>query len=148
MCACSLNPLPYSRNGNDETLPRTPQRKPRPLSATLTPPVQCTPPADPFPPAPLTTPTPTPPSCAAPQTFMSNMLQAVSILYKTKLPLLLVGGGGFAPRASFFEGGAMGRCLAPRVPGRGPGQGKGFGGEAQAGLLKTLLGVFLPNPKP
>ena len=32
------------------------------------------------------------PRCAAPQTFMSNMLQAVSILYKTKLPLLLVGG--------------------------------------------------------
>ncbi|GBF93041.1 GPN-loop GTPase [Raphidocelis subcapitata] len=30
------------------------------------------------------------PRCAAPQTFMSNMLQAVSILYKTKLPLLLV----------------------------------------------------------
>jgi hypothetical protein len=28
-------------------------------------------------------------SCAAPQTFMSNMLQAVSILYKTRLPLLL-----------------------------------------------------------
>ena len=30
------------------------------------------------------------PRCAAPQTFMSNMLQAVSILYKTRLPLLLV----------------------------------------------------------
>ncbi len=30
--------------------------------------------------------------CTAPQTFMSNMLQAVSILYKTKLPLLLVRG--------------------------------------------------------
>lgn len=30
------------------------------------------------------------PRCTAPQTFMSNMLQAVSILYKTKLPLLLV----------------------------------------------------------
>eukprot|EP00199_Chlamydomonas_sp_CCMP681_P006903 CAMPEP_0119113336 /NCGR_PEP_ID=MMETSP1180-20130426/43575_1 /TAXON_ID=3052 ORGANISM="Chlamydomonas cf sp, Strain CCMP681" /NCGR_SAMPLE_ID=MMETSP1180 /ASSEMBLY_ACC=CAM_ASM_000741 /LENGTH=273 /DNA_ID=CAMNT_0007101329 /DNA_START=84 /DNA_END=902 /DNA_ORIENTATION=+ len=30
------------------------------------------------------------PRCAAPQTFMSNMLQAVSILYKTRLPMLLV----------------------------------------------------------
>ncbi|KAF8071352.1 gpn1 [Scenedesmus sp. PABB004] len=30
------------------------------------------------------------PRCASPQTFMSNMLQAVSILYKTRLPLLLV----------------------------------------------------------
>ncbi|GFH25514.1 GPN-loop GTPase [Haematococcus lacustris] len=30
------------------------------------------------------------PRCAAPQTFMSNMLQAVSILYKTKLPMILV----------------------------------------------------------
>jgi hypothetical protein len=30
------------------------------------------------------------PRCTAPQTFMSNMLQAVSILYKTKLPMLLV----------------------------------------------------------
>eukprot|EP00879_Flechtneria_rotunda_P007023 GHRR01007373.1.p1 GENE.GHRR01007373.1~~GHRR01007373.1.p1 ORF type:complete len:289 (+),score=101.14 GHRR01007373.1:624-1490(+) len=29
------------------------------------------------------------PRCTAAQTFMSNMLQAVSILYKTKLPLLL-----------------------------------------------------------
>jgi len=29
------------------------------------------------------------PRCTAPQTFMSNMLQAVSILYKTKLPMLL-----------------------------------------------------------
>jgi len=28
--------------------------------------------------------------CTAPQSFMSNMLQAVSILYKTKLPMLLV----------------------------------------------------------
>jgi len=31
------------------------------------------------------------PRCVNPQTFMSNMLQACSILYKTKLPLLLVG---------------------------------------------------------
>jgi hypothetical protein len=30
------------------------------------------------------------PRSTAPQTFMSNMLQAVSILYKTKLPMLLV----------------------------------------------------------
>lgn len=30
------------------------------------------------------------PRCADPQTFMSNMLQAVSILYKTKLPMVLV----------------------------------------------------------
>eukprot|EP00891_Asterochloris_glomerata_P007346 jgi/Astpho2/7346/Aster-01940 len=30
------------------------------------------------------------PRCTQPQTFMSNMLQACSILYKTKLPLLLV----------------------------------------------------------
>jgi len=30
------------------------------------------------------------PRCASPQTFMSNMLQACSILYKTKLPMLLV----------------------------------------------------------
>jgi GTPase SAR1 family protein len=30
------------------------------------------------------------PRCTNPQTFMSNMLQACSILYKTKLPLLLV----------------------------------------------------------
>eukprot|EP00798_Chlamydomonas_sp_ICE-L_P019855 gene19855-26549_t len=30
------------------------------------------------------------PRCVAPQTFMSNMLQACSILYKTKLPMLLV----------------------------------------------------------
>jgi GTPase SAR1 family protein len=30
------------------------------------------------------------PRCADPQTFMSNMLQACSILYKTKLPMLLV----------------------------------------------------------
>lgn len=30
------------------------------------------------------------PRCASPQTFMSNMLQACSILYKTRLPLLLV----------------------------------------------------------
>jgi GTPase SAR1 family protein len=30
------------------------------------------------------------PRCAAPQTFVANMLQAVSILYKTRLPLLLV----------------------------------------------------------
>jgi hypothetical protein len=30
------------------------------------------------------------PRAAAPQTFMSNMLQAVSILYKTRLPLILV----------------------------------------------------------
>eukprot|EP00882_Tetradesmus_deserticola_P019480 GHRQ01020971.1.p2 GENE.GHRQ01020971.1~~GHRQ01020971.1.p2 ORF type:complete len:205 (+),score=73.89 GHRQ01020971.1:586-1200(+) len=30
------------------------------------------------------------PRCTAPQTFMSNMLQAVSILYKTRLPMLLV----------------------------------------------------------
>ena len=30
------------------------------------------------------------PRCASPQSFMSNMLQACSILYKTKLPLLLV----------------------------------------------------------
>ncbi|KAK9818243.1 hypothetical protein WJX72_009342 [[Myrmecia] bisecta] len=30
------------------------------------------------------------PRCTHPQTFMSNMLQACSILYKTKLPLLLV----------------------------------------------------------
>lgn len=29
------------------------------------------------------------PRCTAPQSFMSNMLQAVSILYKTKLPMLL-----------------------------------------------------------
>eukprot|EP00882_Tetradesmus_deserticola_P010858 GHRQ01011477.1.p1 GENE.GHRQ01011477.1~~GHRQ01011477.1.p1 ORF type:complete len:380 (+),score=160.64 GHRQ01011477.1:586-1725(+) len=29
------------------------------------------------------------PRCTAPQTFMSNMLQAVSILYKTRLPMLL-----------------------------------------------------------
>eukprot|EP00854_Cymbomonas_tetramitiformis_P024523 gene24523-29829_t len=29
------------------------------------------------------------PRCTSPQTFMSNMLQAVSILYKTKLPLIL-----------------------------------------------------------
>ena len=34
------------------------------------------------------------PRCASPQTFMSNMLQACSILYKTKLPMLLVRGGG------------------------------------------------------
>jgi hypothetical protein len=30
------------------------------------------------------------PRCASPQTFMTNMLQACSILYKTRLPLLLV----------------------------------------------------------
>jgi GTPase SAR1 family protein len=30
------------------------------------------------------------PRCLSPQTFMSNMLQACSILYKTKLPMLLV----------------------------------------------------------
>lgn len=30
------------------------------------------------------------PRCTQPQTFMSNMLQACSILYKTRLPLLLV----------------------------------------------------------
>lgn len=30
------------------------------------------------------------PRCTEPQTFMSNMLQAVSILYKTKLPMVLV----------------------------------------------------------
>jgi GPN-loop GTPase len=30
------------------------------------------------------------PRCASPQSFMTNMLQACSILYKTKLPLLLV----------------------------------------------------------
>lgn len=30
------------------------------------------------------------PRCAAPQTFMSNMLQACSILYKTRLPMLMV----------------------------------------------------------
>mmetsp|Transcript_12809 Transcript_12809/g.38676 ORF Transcript_12809/g.38676 Transcript_12809/m.38676 type:complete len:349 (-) Transcript_12809:2345-3391(-) len=30
------------------------------------------------------------PRCASPQVFMSNMLQACSILYKTRLPLLLV----------------------------------------------------------
>eukprot|EP00884_Botryococcus_braunii_P018336 jgi/Botrbrau1/5186/Bobra.0172s0056.1 len=30
------------------------------------------------------------PRCSNPQTFMSNMLQACSILYKTRLPLLLV----------------------------------------------------------
>ncbi|CAL8469834.1 g9376 [Coccomyxa elongata] len=30
------------------------------------------------------------PRCVSPQTFMTNMLQACSILYKTKLPLLLV----------------------------------------------------------
>jgi hypothetical protein len=30
------------------------------------------------------------PRCVQPQTFMSNMLQACSILYKNKLPLLLV----------------------------------------------------------
>ena len=29
------------------------------------------------------------PRCAAPQTFMSNMLQACSILYKTRLPLVV-----------------------------------------------------------
>ena len=34
------------------------------------------------------------PRCTAPQSFMSNMLQAVSILYKTKLPMLLVSQGG------------------------------------------------------
>jgi hypothetical protein len=33
------------------------------------------------------------PRCTAPQTFISNMLQAVSILYKTKLPMLLVRAG-------------------------------------------------------
>ena len=31
-----------------------------------------------------------PQRCTSPQTFMSNMLQACSILYKTKLPMLLV----------------------------------------------------------
>jgi hypothetical protein len=30
------------------------------------------------------------PRCASPQTFMTNMLQACSILYKTRLPMLLV----------------------------------------------------------
>ena len=30
------------------------------------------------------------PRCAAPQTFMANMLQAVSILYKLRLPMVLV----------------------------------------------------------
>lgn len=30
------------------------------------------------------------PRCTSPQSFMSNMLQAVSILYKTKLPMILV----------------------------------------------------------
>ena len=30
------------------------------------------------------------PRCTDPQTFMSNMLQACSILYKTKLPMMLV----------------------------------------------------------
>ena len=30
------------------------------------------------------------PRCTNPQTFMSNMLQACSILYKTKLPMLVV----------------------------------------------------------
>ncbi|KAG1673562.1 hypothetical protein FOA52_003862 [Chlamydomonas sp. UWO 241] len=30
------------------------------------------------------------PRCVSPQTFMSNMLQACSILYKTKLPMMLV----------------------------------------------------------
>ena len=30
------------------------------------------------------------PRCVSPQTFMTNMLQACSILYKTKLPMLLV----------------------------------------------------------
>lgn len=32
------------------------------------------------------------PRCTSPQSFMSNMLQAVSILYKTKLPMILVRG--------------------------------------------------------
>lgn len=41
------------------------------------------------------------PRCTAPQSFMSNMLQAVSILYKTKLPMLLVSQGAVI----------SGRCL-------------------------------------
>ncbi|KIY97580.1 hypothetical protein MNEG_10383 [Monoraphidium neglectum] len=51
------------------------------------------------------------PRCAAPQTFMSNMLQAVSILYKTKLPLLLAAPP--APPRAAAACGATPRSLAP-----------------------------------
>lgn len=41
------------------------------------------------------------PRCTHPQTFMSNMLQACSILYKTRLPLLLVYNKCDVTRADF-----------------------------------------------